>query len=87
MEKVYFNKYTHDETIKQIEIAITEKKNYEINVDQIKGDILKIEFYDEESKIDQIVKHMDAHGLQMARMKPIHVEVTHEGVSKGKGLT
>jgi len=72
--------------IKEVELGITKEKNYVKNVTTIEGDIFKIEFYDEEKQIDLMMEFMKDLGLQLARMKPIHVEVTHEGVSKGEGL-
>lgn len=85
-EKVYFNEYYHEDVLDAIQNAVTKEKNYEINVTEIKNDIFKIEFYDNEQKIDLMMDFLKDLDLQLARMKPIHVEVTHTGVSKGTGL-
>lgn len=53
---------------------------------EIDGPILKFEVYDEPHKIDKFIEKTSDLNLQMARMKPGHVEITHYGVSKGEAI-
>lgn len=85
-KKLYFNDFVPQSTIDRCSIVMTEERRYETNCNIIKSDIFKIEFYDNEAKIEKIIKFMNNIGLQKARISPTHVEVTHEGVSKGSGI-
>ena len=85
-EKIYFNEFVPQKIINMSLDIMSDKKNHEINCKKINGDIFKIEFYDEPNKINQIMDFMQNLGLQMAKINDYHVEVTHNGVSKGTGL-
>lgn len=56
------------------------------HVGEIDAPLFKFEIYDEPHKIDEFIEKVKDLDLQLARMKPGHVEVTHYGVSKGEAI-
>ena len=63
-------------------------KGPEITIaENINEDIFKIEFYDHDiKKIDELEDKLNKLGLTVARMKPIHIEVTKPDVSKAHAI-
>lgn len=57
-----------------------------MHIGEIESNLFKFEVYDTPEKVDQFIEAARDLDLQMARMKPGHVEITHEGVSKGEAV-
>ncbi len=86
-ENIFCNEFVSDEAKEAIQNAMA-SKGPKINISkEIKEDIFKIEFYDNDTKkIDKLEEDLKAIGLTVARMKPIHIEVTKPGVSKAHAI-
>lgn len=56
------------------------------HIGEIEAPLFKFEVYDDPNKIDEFIEKTKDLDLQMARMKPGHVEITHYGVSKGEAI-
>ena len=84
-KNLFVNKYVSEELKELIKNAMRRDSGVTVT-DKVETDAFKIEFYDDEHKIDEMFEFNKGFDLQQARMKPIHVEVTHNGVSKGNGI-
>ncbi|WKX02331.1 Cof-type HAD-IIB family hydrolase [Candidatus Mycoplasma mahonii] len=81
-EHVYINHHVPHSAVDIIKRVMTKQGNIK-KTHEVKTDIFKIEFYDNPEKIDLICDFAKDLNLQLARMTPNHVEITHKGVSKG----
>lgn len=57
-----------------------------IKSDQINNPINKIELYGDPDKLDKAMKILKGGDYNLARIKPVHLEITNKGVSKGHAL-
>ncbi len=86
-KNIYCNEYVSEEAKVLIQNAMASKGPELIITDKVVGDMFKIEFYDYDiSKIDKLEIMLKEIGLTVARMKPIHIEVTKPGVSKAHAI-
>ncbi len=85
--KLYFNSHVLPEVVDfwfkrdGFDVIITEA---------VEEDPFKIEFYDQESsheKINEMIEFAKRFDVQIAHMKPHHVEITAPNVSKGDAIT
>ncbi|CAM9126170.1 Cof-type HAD-IIB family hydrolase [Mycoplasma marinum] len=86
-DSLFCNEFVSEEAKKLIKEAMA-TKGPEIQIaNKIEKDIFKIEFYDlNVEKIDNLQKSLENEGFTVARMKPIHIEVTKPGVSKAHAM-
>ncbi|TCG11667.1 Cof-type HAD-IIB family hydrolase [Mycoplasma todarodis] len=86
-KNIYCNKYVSDEAREIIKAAMASKGPEIIVSDEVVDEMFKIEFYDYDTeKIDKLELSLKELGLTVARMKPIHIEVTKPGVSKAHAI-
>ncbi len=86
-KNIYCNKYVSEEAKGLIQKAMASKGPEIIISNTVDAEMFKIEFYDHDvKKIDKLEKELKQIGLTVARMKPIHIEVTKPGVSKAHAI-
>ncbi|NQZ29564.1 MAG: HAD family hydrolase [Mycoplasmatales bacterium] len=84
---IYCNEYVSEEAKTLIQQAMASMGPEIIISNEVTDDMFKIEFYDYDiQKIDELEKRLKEIGLTVARMKPIHIEVTMPNVSKAHSI-
>ncbi len=85
--KIYFNQYASEELMQVVINAVSEDENNAQISNEILGDIFKIELYDKNYKmIEKARQEIIALGLEVAHIKPEHLEITKSGVSKAHAI-
>ncbi len=84
-EGVFVNECTPESTREIVKNAMVSSREIK-EISTVESEIFKIEFYDVPEKIELINEFAKALDLQLARMKPNHLEVTNLNVSKGEAI-
>ena len=89
-ENMYVNKYTPQSVKDKIRQTATKSKGF-IEQDHVDNDVQKMELFVEENhvdieKIDKLCVEFEKFGLQLARMKPYHLEITNPASTKGEAV-
>lgn len=87
---LFANEFVEDKVIKILQNVISKDRTLEVKMTTGEG-VHKVEGYTLDTpegiaKIDELEKRLSNSGLQVARMKPFHLEVTKPGVSKGEAV-
>ncbi len=86
-EGIYYNKFILEEVKKAcVQAAGLNKKNLK-EINKITNPIYKIEFVDKDpKKIGKLLKVIEKHKVQVARINDFHIEITKPRVSKATGV-
>lgn len=86
-ENLYCNSYSSEKDIEIFQHYMYGKNPITVR-DSIEKDIFKMEFYDSPEKVSKIYDFIKKNNykLEIARMKPNHIEITGPNISKGHAI-